>query len=100
MRSASPLTGRIRSGSTCTFPGQHTVHSRILCKQEVAGSIPAVSTDRSQHSCGQLELFLTTGAYCPMPYDDRPLPGQNDGTNHVHIRTFLIADVRGYTLFT
>jgi peptide/nickel transport system substrate-binding protein len=35
-----------------------------------------------------------------MADDDRPLPGQTDGTQHVHIRTFLIADVRGYTLFT
>src|SRR5215207_8391253 len=31
---------------------------------------------------------------------DRPLPGRTDGTEAVHIRTFLIADVRGYTLFT
>ena len=35
-----------------------------------------------------------------MADDDRPIPGQTDGTEHVHIRTFLIADVRGYTLFT
>jgi len=35
-----------------------------------------------------------------MADDDRPLPGRTDGTEHVHIRTFLIADVRGYTLFT
>ena len=32
--------------------------------------------------------------------DDRPLPGQTGSTEAVHIRTFLIADVRGYTLFT
>jgi YVTN family beta-propeller protein len=32
--------------------------------------------------------------------DDRPIPGQIEGMEHVHIRTFLIADVRGYTLFT
>jgi peptide/nickel transport system substrate-binding protein len=32
--------------------------------------------------------------------DDRPLPGQTEGIEDVHIRTFLIADVRGYTLFT
>jgi YVTN family beta-propeller protein len=35
-----------------------------------------------------------------MPYDDRPPPGRTAGTEPVHIRTFLIADVRGYTLFT
>jgi YVTN family beta-propeller protein len=32
--------------------------------------------------------------------DDRPLPGRTEATVDVHIRTFLIADVRGYTLFT
>jgi ABC-type transport system substrate-binding protein/class 3 adenylate cyclase len=32
--------------------------------------------------------------------DDRPFPGRPGGTEDVHIRTFLIADVRGYTLFT
>jgi ABC-type transport system substrate-binding protein/class 3 adenylate cyclase len=31
---------------------------------------------------------------------DRPLSGRNEGIENVHIRTFLIADVRGYTLFT
>lgn len=36
----------------------------------------------------------------PMADDDRPLPGQTETTEAVHIRTFLIADVRGYTLFT
>jgi class 3 adenylate cyclase len=35
-----------------------------------------------------------------MADDDRPLPGRSEGTEDVHIRTFLIADVRGYTLFT
>ena len=35
-----------------------------------------------------------------MADDDRPLPGRTESTEHVHIRTFLIADVRGYTLFT
>jgi YVTN family beta-propeller protein len=35
-----------------------------------------------------------------MADDDRPLPGRTEGTEAVHIRTFLIADVRGYTLFT
>jgi peptide/nickel transport system substrate-binding protein len=35
-----------------------------------------------------------------MAGDDRPLPGRTEGTEAVHIRTFLIADVRGYTLFT
>jgi class 3 adenylate cyclase len=35
-----------------------------------------------------------------MADDDRPLPGRSEGTQDVHIRTFLIADVRGYTLFT
>jgi hypothetical protein len=35
-----------------------------------------------------------------MADDDRPLPGRPEGTEAVHIRTFLIADVRGYTLFT
>jgi peptide/nickel transport system substrate-binding protein len=32
--------------------------------------------------------------------DDRLLPSDSAGTEDVHIRTFLIADVRGYTLFT
>jgi peptide/nickel transport system substrate-binding protein len=31
---------------------------------------------------------------------DRSLPGRTEATEAVHIRTFLIADVRGYTLFT
>jgi class 3 adenylate cyclase len=35
-----------------------------------------------------------------MADDDRPLPGRTKGTEDVHIRTFLIADVGGYTLFT
>ena len=35
-----------------------------------------------------------------MADDDRPLPGRTEGTEAVHIRTFLIADVRGYSLFT
>jgi YVTN family beta-propeller protein len=35
-----------------------------------------------------------------MADDDRPLLGRTEGTGDVHIRTFLIADVRGYTLFT
>jgi YVTN family beta-propeller protein len=35
-----------------------------------------------------------------MVQDDRPLAGQPEGIDGVHIRTFLIADVRGYTLFT
>jgi peptide/nickel transport system substrate-binding protein len=35
-----------------------------------------------------------------MVNEDRPLPGRTEGTEGVHIRTFLIADVRGYTLFT
>jgi YVTN family beta-propeller protein len=35
-----------------------------------------------------------------MVNDDRPLPGQTESIDGVHIRTFLIADVRGYTLFT
>jgi YVTN family beta-propeller protein len=35
-----------------------------------------------------------------MADDDRPLPGRTAATEAVHIRTFLIADVRGYTLFT
>jgi class 3 adenylate cyclase len=35
-----------------------------------------------------------------MADDDRPLPGRTEGTEDVQIRTFLIADVRGYTLFT
>jgi YVTN family beta-propeller protein len=39
-------------------------------------------------------------AYSPISDDDRPLTGRTEGTEHVHIRTFLIADVRGYTLFT
>jgi class 3 adenylate cyclase len=49
---------------------------------------------------GWLEPILTTSAYSPMVDDDRPLPGRTDGTEHVQVRTFLIADVRGYTLFT
>ena len=35
-----------------------------------------------------------------MADDDRPLTGRTEGTETVRIRTFLIADVRGYTLFT
>jgi peptide/nickel transport system substrate-binding protein len=35
-----------------------------------------------------------------MVHEDRPLPGQTESMQGVHIRTFLIADVRGYTLFT
>jgi peptide/nickel transport system substrate-binding protein len=35
-----------------------------------------------------------------MADDDRPPPGQTETTEAVHIRTFLLADVRGYTLFT
>jgi class 3 adenylate cyclase len=35
-----------------------------------------------------------------MAADDRPHPGRSQGTEDVHVRTFLIADVRGYTLFT
>ena len=35
-----------------------------------------------------------------MVREDRPLPGQTESIDGVHIRTFLIADVRGYTLFT
>jgi peptide/nickel transport system substrate-binding protein len=35
-----------------------------------------------------------------MADDDRPLPGRPQGTEAVHVRTFLIADVRGYTMFT
>jgi ABC-type transport system substrate-binding protein/class 3 adenylate cyclase len=35
-----------------------------------------------------------------MAGDERPLPGQTKSSEDVHIRTFLIADVRGYTLFT
>jgi class 3 adenylate cyclase len=35
-----------------------------------------------------------------MADDDRPFPGRTEGTEALHIRTFLIADVRGYTLFT
>ena len=35
-----------------------------------------------------------------MVNEDGPPPGQTEGTEAVHIRTFFIADVRGYTLFT
>jgi peptide/nickel transport system substrate-binding protein len=35
-----------------------------------------------------------------MVHEDRPLLGQTESIDGVHIRTFLIADVRGYTLFT
>jgi ABC-type transport system substrate-binding protein/class 3 adenylate cyclase len=35
-----------------------------------------------------------------MADDVRPLPSRLEGTEDVHIRTFLIADVRGYTMFT
>ena len=35
-----------------------------------------------------------------MVHEDRPLSGQTEDTEGVHIRTLLIADVRGYTLFT
>jgi YVTN family beta-propeller protein len=47
-----------------------------------------------------MERILSLSAYCPMAGEDRPLPGQTEGSQGVHIRTFLIADVRGYTLFT
>ena len=35
-----------------------------------------------------------------MASGDRPLPGQTESIDGVHIRTLLIADVRGYILFT
>jgi peptide/nickel transport system substrate-binding protein len=35
-----------------------------------------------------------------MVHEDPPLPGQTGRIDGVYIRTFLIADVRGYTLFT
>ncbi|HEU5225726.1 MAG TPA: hypothetical protein VFV29_07985, partial [Actinomycetota bacterium] len=35
-----------------------------------------------------------------MVHEDRPLQGHTESIDGVHIRTFLIADVRGYTLFT
>ena len=35
-----------------------------------------------------------------MVHEDRPLAGQPESIDGVQIRTFLIADVRGYTLFT
>jgi peptide/nickel transport system substrate-binding protein len=35
-----------------------------------------------------------------MVHEDRPFSGQTESIDGVHIRTFLIADVRGYTLFT
>jgi peptide/nickel transport system substrate-binding protein len=35
-----------------------------------------------------------------MVHEDPPLPGQTGSIDGVYIRTFLIADVRGYTLFT
>jgi len=33
-------------------------------------------------------------------HEDRPLQGQSESTEDVHIRTFLIADMRGWTRFT
>jgi peptide/nickel transport system substrate-binding protein len=33
-------------------------------------------------------------------HEDRPLQGQTESSEHVHIRTFLIADMRGWTRFT
>jgi YVTN family beta-propeller protein len=47
-----------------------------------------------------MEPIFTLSAYSPMAGDERPLPGRTEGTEDVQIRTFLIADVRGYTLFT
>jgi ABC-type transport system substrate-binding protein/class 3 adenylate cyclase len=35
-----------------------------------------------------------------MADEDRPIAGRTEGIVDIHIRTFLIADVRGYTLFT
>jgi adenylate cyclase len=35
-----------------------------------------------------------------MVHGERPLAGQTESTEDVHVRTFLIADVRGYTTFT
>ncbi len=35
-----------------------------------------------------------------MVHEDRPLQGQTESTEDVHIRTFLIADMRGWTRFT
>ena len=39
-------------------------------------------------------------AYSPVVHEDRPLQGQTESTEDVHIRTFLIADMRGWTRFT
>jgi class 3 adenylate cyclase len=39
-------------------------------------------------------------AYSPVVHGDRPPQGQTESTEDVHIRTFLIADMRGYTRFT
>jgi hypothetical protein len=33
-------------------------------------------------------------------HEDRPLQGQTESTEDIHIRTFLIADMRGWTRFT
>ena len=35
-----------------------------------------------------------------MVHEDRPLQGQTESTEDIHIRTFLIADMRGWTRFT
>ena len=50
--------------------------------------------------CRQMEPIFAVSAYSPMAGHERPLPGRTKGTEDVQIRTFLIADVRGYTLFT
>jgi YVTN family beta-propeller protein len=65
----------------------------------VAASLQ-LNNDASRGRYNWLERFLRTSAYSPMAGDERPLPGRTEGTEDVHIRTFLIADVRGYTLFT
>jgi len=43
-----------------------------------------------------MEPIFTLSAYSPMTGDKPLLPGRTEGTEEVHIRTFLIADVRGY----
>jgi len=35
-----------------------------------------------------------------MADDDRPVPGRPEGIEDVEVRTFLIADIRGWTTFT
>jgi YVTN family beta-propeller protein len=47
-----------------------------------------------------MEPIRTQSAYSPMVADDPPPPAGTENAWNVQIRTFLLADIRGYTLFT